>query len=421
MRSIRKALLDLNDEPLMKKLQLAVSHARPVHAFLRREDSDALLELAEDLDQRLLAGEELPLAGVPIAVKDVFALGRTTAASKILSDYVAPKEYVATSAMNLLTAGAISMGKTNLDEFALGSSGTSTAYWPAPRNPYDRACVPGGSSAGSAAAVAAGMVIGAIGSDTAGSIRVPASYCGVVGVKPTYGLVSRFGLIALASSLDCVGPIATTVTDAAILLGHMVGMKRDECDQTMRRSEFDPEGFARPLLKDDSWLMSLRGMRVGIPIEYFLAYDLDDHDEINKLLAGSFDFNRLRERRTDGRRPASQVAEFVSWMERSGKVDKLTLEQGAQLWNDFATHKKPLDEPRDKLRSCSSLWDALGELISWLHLELGVDFRFVSMRHTWLSIPVYFVISRQNWHLTFIDMMDSSTEDRRDICRRISK
>jgi aspartyl-tRNA(Asn)/glutamyl-tRNA(Gln) amidotransferase subunit A len=395
VRFIRKALLDLNDETLMKQLQHAVSHARPVHAFIRREDSDAVLELAEDLDQRLRAGEELPLAGVPIAVKDVFALGRTTAASKILSDYIAPREYVATSVRNLLLAGAISMGKTNLDEFALGSSGTSTAYWPAARNPYDRACVPGGSSAGSAAAVAAGMVIGAIGSDTAGSIRVPASYCGVVGVKPTYGLVSRFGLIALASSLDCVGPIARTVTDAAILLGHMIGVERDENDQTMRRSKFDPTVFARPLLEDDSWLMSLRGMTVGIPIEYFLAYDLDDRDDIDRLLAGSFDFDRLRERRTDSRRPASQVGQFVSWMERSRNADKLTIEQGAKLWNEFETHEKLQDEPRDKLRSCLSLWDKLADLISWLHHDLGVEFQFVSMRHTWLSIPVYFVISRQ--------------------------
>ena len=225
------------------KLVRAVTQGRPVHAFLRREANQAVLERAEDLDKRVRSGERLPLAGVTIGVKDALALGRTTAGSKILSDYTTPPGYVATAVQNLLDAGAVSLGKTNLDEFALGSSCTSTAYWPAPRNPFNGAHIAGGSSGGSAAAVAAGMVMGAIGSDTAGSIRVPASYCGIVGVKPTYGLVSRFGLVALASSMDCVGPMANSVMDAALLLGYMVGDQPDGYDQTgttTARRQFAP-------------------------------------------------------------------------------------------------------------------------------------------------------------------------------------
>lgn len=197
----------------------------PLNCVLQSFDEDALARACA-IDARHKAdaaqGPGLPLAGVPIALKDNIVLdrGRTTCASRFLEHYESP--FSATVARKLEDAGAVIIAKTNLDEFAMGSSGEHSAFG-ATKNPWDTARVPGGSSAGSAVAVAAGVVPGAMGSDTGGSIRQPASHCGVVGLKPTYGRVSRFGLVAFASSLDQIGPLTRTVEDAAILLDVISG------------------------------------------------------------------------------------------------------------------------------------------------------------------------------------------------------
>jgi aspartyl-tRNA(Asn)/glutamyl-tRNA(Gln) amidotransferase subunit A len=196
-----------------------------------------------------------PLAGVPVAVKDIFCTNGvpTTAGSRILEGYVPP--YTATAVRRLEGAGAAVLGKTNMDEFAMGSSNENSGYGPV-HNPWDLDRVPGGSSGGSAAAVAAGLAPWAIGTDTGGSIRQPAALCGIVGLKPTYGAVSRYGMVAFASSLDQCGPLTVNVQDAALLLRHLVG--RDPSDST---SVDFPEPIATPKRRD------LKGLRFGVPAE----------------------------------------------------------------------------------------------------------------------------------------------------------
>ena len=229
-----------------------------VGAFLTRTPELAR-DLARKVDERVAAGEQLPLAGVPLAVKDNMCLSgtRTTCASKILEHWVAP--YTATAVARLLAAGAIPIGKTNLDEFAMGSSCENSALG-VTRNPWDLGTVPGGSSGGSAAAVAARQAVIAVGSDTGGSIREPAAFCGVVGFKPTYGRVSRYGLIAFASSLDQIGPFSLTVEDAALVYDAMAGW--DSMDATSVSRAVEP---AAATLRED-----LRGVRVGIVKEFAL-------------------------------------------------------------------------------------------------------------------------------------------------------
>ncbi|MFY9611684.1 MAG: Asp-tRNA(Asn)/Glu-tRNA(Gln) amidotransferase subunit GatA [Blastocatellia bacterium] len=229
-----------------------------LNAFITTTAESALAD-ADRIDRAAEKGDPLPkLAGAVIAIKDNMVMRgvRTTAGSRILSNYKPPD--TATAVERLQAAGAIIVGKTNLDEFAMGSSTENSAYGPV-KNPWDTARVPGGSSGGSAVAVAAGMTIGALGSDTGGSIRQPASFCGIVGLKPTYGRVSRYGLIAFGSSLDQIGPFTNSVEDAAAILDVTAG--RDPNDSTS--SKIDVADYSLAITRD------VRGLRVGIPREYY--------------------------------------------------------------------------------------------------------------------------------------------------------
>jgi len=249
-----------------------------VHAFLTVIPEEAL-EQARRADERRATGEDNPFLGVPVAIKDVISTQgvRTTCGSKMLENFL--PIYDAFVIERLKALGAVMVGKTNMDEFAMGSSTENSAYFTT-LNPWDLARVPGGSSGGSAAAVAADEAIFSLGSDTGGSIRQPASLCGVVGMKPTYGGISRFGLVAFASSLDQIGPFTKDVTDCALVLNALMG--HDPRDSTSL--QFPVPDYTRALLPD------LKGVRVGLPREYF-AEGIDP--EVEKLVRAAID--RLRE------------------------------------------------------------------------------------------------------------------------------
>ncbi len=217
------------------------------------------LEAAESADRARKNGDERPLLGVPLAIKDVFSTRgvETTCGSKILQGYC--PVFSATVVERLESAGMVMLGKTNMDEFAMGSSTENSAYAVA-RNPWDRERVPGGSSGGSAAAISAGLCAGALGSDTGGSIRQPGAYCGIAALKPSYGRVSRYGLIAFGSSLDCPGPMAQTVEDVARLLQVIAG--HDPLDSTTM--PVDVPDYVAGLTED------VKGLRIGVPKEYFI-------------------------------------------------------------------------------------------------------------------------------------------------------
>jgi aspartyl-tRNA(Asn)/glutamyl-tRNA(Gln) amidotransferase subunit A len=246
-----------------------------IHAFLTLTRERALAKAAE-IEAIADRGDELPpLAGVPVAIKDVLMTREvtTTAGSRILENFIAP--YDATAVAKLEAAGAIILGKLNCDEFAMGSSNENSGYGPV-HNPRDLSRVPGGSSGGSAAAVAANMAVATLGSDTGGSIRQPAAFCGVVGLMPTYGRVSRYGLIAFASSLDHVGPLTKTVKDAATVLQVIAG--RDERDSTS--ANVPVSDYVSEIGRD------VKGLRIGIPDEYFPP-ELDP--EVNAALRKTID------------------------------------------------------------------------------------------------------------------------------------
>jgi aspartyl-tRNA(Asn)/glutamyl-tRNA(Gln) amidotransferase subunit A len=259
--SVRDAIAErtLTATALAEEFYTRIKQEDPeIGAFLTLSKERAAAKAAE-IDELAEAGNPLPpLAGVPVAIKDVMVTRdvRTTAGSKILENFVPP--YDCTAVARMEAAGAMVLGKLNCDEFAMGSSTENSAYHPV-HNPRDKSRVPGGSSGGSAAAVAAGMAVATLGSDTGGSIRQPASFCGVVGLKPTYGRVSRYGLIAFASSLDHIGPFANTVKDAALVLRTIAG--RDPMDST---------SAAVPVPNYVAELETpVKGLKVGVAKEYF--------------------------------------------------------------------------------------------------------------------------------------------------------
>jgi aspartyl-tRNA(Asn)/glutamyl-tRNA(Gln) amidotransferase subunit A len=223
------------------------------------------LDKARAVDKKIASGEEINLlAGIPLAIKDNMCLEGlpVTAGSKVLENYIAP--YDATAVKKMKKEDAVFLGKTNLDEFAMGSSTENSAYQTT-KNPHDTSRVPGGSSGGSAAAVAADMCAYALGSDTGGSIRQPASFCGAVGLKPTYGLVSRYGLVAMASSLDQIGPIAKSVEDAAIILTKIAGEDRN--DSTAMKSA--------DTIYENCLTGDIKGLKIGVPKEYFAGEGIE--------------------------------------------------------------------------------------------------------------------------------------------------
>jgi aspartyl-tRNA(Asn)/glutamyl-tRNA(Gln) amidotransferase subunit A len=245
-------------ESVLSRIDQVESQIRAYITVLREE----ALEQASTIDQKLQKGEIplTPLTGIPIAIKDLICTRGvlTTCAAKILHNFIPP--YDATVIVRLKQQNIVIIGKTNLDQFGMGSS-TENSYYGITRNPWDLSRVPGGSSGGSAAAVIAGEAIGALGTDTGGSIRQPSSFCSTTGLKPTYGRVSRYGLIAYASSLDQIGPIAKDVTDCAILLNALAGY--DPKDSTS--VNLPTPDYTRALVPD------ITGLKIGIPEEYFIA------------------------------------------------------------------------------------------------------------------------------------------------------
>ena len=269
--------------------------ADPTGSFITVCEEEALVAAA-DADAAIAAGGQRDLIGVPIAHKDIFCTEgvHTTCASRMLANFVAP--YDATVVAKLKTAGAVLLGKTNMDEFGMGSS-TETSHFGPTRNPWDLGRVPGGSSGGSAAAVAAGLAPAATGTDTGGSVRQPAAFCGVSGLKPTYGRVSRFGLVAFASSLDQPGPMARSAADLRLLLGHMEG--RDPRDST--------SAAAKPTARRHR----AERLTIGVPSEYWEGLDSDIATPVAAALEA---FERLGHRRRAIALPHTKLAAPVYYV-----------------------------------------------------------------------------------------------------------
>lgn len=329
---------------------LAQRHAvEPKIAAFLSTDDEAARRQAKDVDDRRAHGDKLsPLAGIPIAIKDNFNVTgtETTAGSRILKQYVSP--YDATAVARLRTAGCVFVGKTNLDEFAMGSSTEHSAFQ-VTKNPWDTTRVPGGSSGGSAAAVAADMASAALGSDTGGSVRQPAALTGTVGLKPTYGRISRYGVVALASSLDVVGTLTKTVEDAALLLEHMAGA--DPMDSTCR-TEYAPS--YSHLLSLQTGDKPLTGIKLGLPKEYF-GEGLDP--EVGAAVKAGIDkLVELGATVTDVTLPHSQYALPTYYVllpcEASANLARYDgIRYGASITRDASVQPKDLAEVYGKSRA----------------------------------------------------------------------
>ncbi|AEG70594.1 Asp-tRNA(Asn)/Glu-tRNA(Gln) amidotransferase subunit GatA [Ralstonia solanacearum] len=275
--SAQLAAKDVSAVELARHYLSRIEARADLNAFVH-VDAEATLAQAQAADARIAAGDAGPLAGVPIAHKDVFVTRgwRATAGSKMLDSYVSP--FDATVVERLAAAGMVTLGKTNMDEFAMGSSNENSHFGPV-KNPWNVGHVPGGSSGGSAAAVAADLAPAATGTDTGGSIRQPASFSGITGIKPTYGRVSRYGMIAFASSLDQGGPMAHTAEDCALLLSAMAGFDASDSTSLEPGRGGDAEDFGRLLgqpLEGADAARPLAGLRIGLPQEYFGAGLADD-------------------------------------------------------------------------------------------------------------------------------------------------
>lgn len=275
IRELHKKLMsgETTSAKLTEQYFDAIEEKKDLNAYLTLT-KELAMQQAEEADRRVREGEEIELlAGIPGAIKDAICTKgiRTTAASKILDNYISP--YDATVVSRLKEAGAVMLGKTNLDEFAMGASGENSAYGPT-RNPYDPTRVAGGSSSGSAAAVGGDLAVWALGSDTGGSIRLPASFCGAVGLKPTYGRVSRYGLIPMASSFDQIGPVAKTVEDAAIVLSAISGW--DKMDATSAHSE--GKKYENYLTGD------IKGLKIGMIKEHLSGLEDGARKLIEKVI-----------------------------------------------------------------------------------------------------------------------------------------
>src|SRR5574337_362818 len=312
-------------------------------AYLATDEAVTLAQ-AQAADARIAAGDTAPLLGVPLGHKDIFVTRdfASTAASRMLDGYRSPFDSTVTT--RLADAGAITLGKLNCDEFAMGSSTENSAYRPA-RNPWDRGRVPGGSSGGSAVAVAARLVPGATGTDTGGSIRQPSAFCGVTGIKPTYGRASRYGMIAFASSLDQAGVIARSAEDCALLLSAICGPDPDRDSTSL---DLPPEDFTHHL--DDS----LDGLRIGVPKEFFgegLAADV--RAAVDAALE---EYQKLGARLVEISLPRTELAVPVYYIIAPAEASSnLSRFDGVRYGHRAKEYTDLLDMATTTSRSCASL------------------------------------------------------------------
>ena len=269
---------EISSQELTRSVLTRIEQVEPEVGAYITLTAESAIEQARQADKRIAEGNINPLTGIPLAIKDLISTKgvKTTCASRILENYIPP--YDATIITRLKAEGMVMLGKANMDEFAMGSS-TENSALQVTHNPWNLSHIPGGSSGGSAAAVAAGECLAAIGSDTGGSIRQPASHCGVVGMKPTYGRISRYGLVAFASSLDQIGPLTRDVTDCAHLLNALCGYDPKDSTSVPRETPDYTQALGK----------KIKGLRLGIPREYFIAGTHPEVEQAVRLAVSVFE------------------------------------------------------------------------------------------------------------------------------------